>query len=242
MARPKPKRASGSAESSSIARWKASLRDPGAELDQCGKAEDEVHAFEVRREVNAHLGGFARALAIAEHKPDLAEPRPGKRIFRLSRRRLEQRLARALQIEIRLLRIGQRDVGRRNVGLELHAALGVFERASLVVLHDLDDGPQGIGKSRMRVRGDRPIDDRPRLVDAADGEKKRGLIEIEGAIAMARRHPLQRGEGAGNVVLARRAPWRRRIPAGDRSCLSPKWRGSAGNRGPTEPSRAAAPR
>ena len=56
-------------------------RDPGAELDQCGKAENEVHPFEVWRELNSFFGRFARPLAIAEHEPQLAESGPGKRIF-----------------------------------------------------------------------------------------------------------------------------------------------------------------
>ena len=84
MASPRPKRASGSAESSSIARVKASRAIFVRNFDERGKAEHEVHALEVRRQLDPRLGRFARALAITEHQPQLAEPRPGKRVLRLN--------------------------------------------------------------------------------------------------------------------------------------------------------------
>src|SRR5262245_4950955 len=79
---------------------------PGAELGQRGEPKNEVHTFEVWRKLNPLLSRFSRALAIAEHEPNLAEPRPSQRILRLELAGLQQGIASTLQIEVCLLRVG----------------------------------------------------------------------------------------------------------------------------------------
>src|SRR6476619_3726573 len=92
-------------------------RDSGAELDQRGKAKYEVHALKIRRQRYPFFRRFTRAVAVAEHEPQFAEPGPGERIVRLPRGRLQQRIARAFQVEIRLLCVGESNSRRRRVKL-----------------------------------------------------------------------------------------------------------------------------
>ena len=83
MASPRPKRASGSAESSSIARSKASRAILVRNSVSAAKPKTRCTRSRSGARLNTLFCRFVRAVAVAEHEPHLAEPRPGKRILRL---------------------------------------------------------------------------------------------------------------------------------------------------------------
>ena len=201
MASPKPKRASGSAQVELDCSFKSFTCYFGAEFRQRGKAENQMHPLEIWRKLNSPLGRFSRLLAVTEHEPQLTEPRPGKCILRLKLGRLQQRVASAFQVEIRLLRVGQSYSGCCSFRLECDAAFCVIERLDLFVLDHLDNGAQGISESSALIPCDRLIDDFQGLVDAPDGQEERSLEEIESVVALVGWHPIKSGERPGYVVL-----------------------------------------
>ena len=110
--------------SSAIARSNAALAGAGAELDQVGEAEHDLGALEVGRERHRPLRRLARALAVAEHQPQLGRAAPRRARRRGCCSTACSSVSRAASSwKLRLLGVGQRDLGRARLGAQLDRAL-----------------------------------------------------------------------------------------------------------------------
>ena len=79
-------------------------------------------------------------------------------------------VTRRLDLEVGLLRVRQRDPGRCRVG-QADGLLGIGQGCSPLVLRDVDDRAQRIGKPGIGILGDGLVDARARLVDPPHGEQ-----------------------------------------------------------------------
>ena len=87
--------------------------DPG----QRREAQHHLRAREVGRQRHRLLGGVSGGAQIAEHLLELGETRPGQRVLGAALDRLAQHLARFLELEGGLQRVGQGDRGSAESGL-----------------------------------------------------------------------------------------------------------------------------
>jgi hypothetical protein len=126
---------------------------------------------------------------------------PGQGVLRLHSHRLEQTVARLRNLEIGLLRIGQRDPRRRPVRAQGDSLPGVRHGLGLVVLHHPDDGPERQRGTHPGVEGERLPYIAARLLHAARGEVLRGLVKV--ALRAARRGAGKAGRRYGWGVVER---------------------------------------
>ena len=92
VARPRPKRGSGFAESMVDRPPERLLRPAGVDLGELGEAQHRLHPRQLRRQLARPLRRPPRPVAPALHQPQLGEPRPGQRVLRLVLDRLLHRL------------------------------------------------------------------------------------------------------------------------------------------------------
>ena len=192
-ARPRPSRGSGSDESSSIALRKAAVASPGVDLRQVGEAEDRLGAGEVRLQGGRLLRRLERRAALAQRRADLGEPRPRERVGGVELDRLLEARACRFEVELRLLRVGQRDLcgGRLRVGGD--RLLGAGESRVRTVGRHGDDRLQGEGVGVVRVRLQRLGDVLARVLDAAGGELGGGALgEAVGRTGLQDRRVVER--------------------------------------------------
>ena len=122
------------------------------------KPRTRLHPRQIGRQRRRPVGGLARAVAIAGHQPQLGQPRPGQRVLGLLRHGLEHRRPGAFEIEVRLLREGQRGLGRGRGRRQLDRLAGVGQGRLALVLDHADDGAQGQRVARPGIGGQRGIE------------------------------------------------------------------------------------
>jgi hypothetical protein len=149
----------------------------------------------------------------------LGQPGPCERVIGLALDRLLEARARAFEIEVSLLGVGQGDPGRARLGVRLDSLLGDLERPIRLVLRHRDDGLEGEGVGVVRAQAQSALDVRPRLVDPADGQQQRGPVgeearvgnglghipdPVEGTLEIALRGSIERGPNRSRPVRSRR--------------------------------------
>ena len=162
------------------------------------------------------LRRLERAAPSSEGRADLGEAGPRERVRRVELHRLLEALARALEVELRLLGVGQGDLrgGRLRGGGD--GLAGRREGRVGTVRRHLDDRLEGEGVGVVRVRLQGLVEVLARVLHAAGGEP--GGRALGGALGRARRAGL-RGED-GRVVERPLDGVERARPQGDRGRAS----------------------
>ena len=162
---------------------------------QRGEAKDRMRSRLVRGQRYSALGCVLRPIGIAERQPELGKPGPGACVTGLVLDRLQQLVARSLELEVRLQRIRQRDPRRGRGGASLDGLTPVGERIGSIVERDGDDRAQGVRVAVIGIAGQRLLEIGACLVHAPGVQQQRRPPDVESRIAFGGGNLLELREG-----------------------------------------------